>query len=358
MVKQLGVNMRSTRASAKMFVTCGVALLAVMLIAEHVSPAATLAQFVAAHQPWHLDVLLVCAALVVTARALLNGRRPQSTTAPIETERRERLMTSAACADAQPTGAALRAALQAGEFIPYYQPIVSLSSHKVTGFEILARWNHPSLGLLPPDRFIHAMEADKLCAALSLSLLGQVIADARFWPPAWSFAFNASASQLQEMLDFVRDPAALPGGMLDPRRIELEITESILIEDMELARRVVRTMHKGGTKVVLDDFGTGYANFRQLRQLPFDRIKIDRSFVANLCADPRSAACLQAMVGMAHSLNATVIAEGVEDERTARRLRSLGCDFAQGYFYSRPRPAAEVLHFAAARSLKGVGQAA
>jgi len=242
--------------------------------------------------------------------------------------------------------AAVRRALDHGEFVPFYQPIVALATGEITGMEVLARWNHPEHELLPPDRFIHLMEAEKLCGELSRRLLAQVIEHASAWPPHWSFAFNVSAGQLPALLDFVQRSAPLAALMLDPRRIELEITETMLIEDMDLARHLVNAVHRSGARVVLDDFGTGYANLQHLRALPFDRIKIDRGFVTDLTTSPRTQACVQAMLGLAHSLGATIIAEGVENEATARKLHDMGCDFAQGFHFAPPLPATAVASLA------------
>jgi diguanylate cyclase (GGDEF)-like protein len=247
-----------------------------------------------------------------------------------------------AVADRRTLHAELRHGLDTGQFVPFYQPIVSLAHNSIVGMEVLARWRHPERGLLTPDLFIRQMEEQHLCAPLSLSLLRQVSEDARHWPGHWTFAFNASPGQLGELLNFVRGPVPLPASMLAPSRIELEVTETALIDDMPLARRVVQAMHRGGAKVVLDDFGTGYANVLQLRELPFDRIKIDRQFITDMALSARTDACVNAMLGLARALGATVIAEGVEDAATAQKLRGMGCDFAQGFFYGAPMPAAEV----------------
>ncbi|MEJ0045147.1 MAG: EAL domain-containing protein [Rhodospirillales bacterium] len=242
--------------------------------------------------------------------------------------------------------AEFRAALAAGEVVPYYQPIVDLADGSVAGFEVLARWHHPARGVLAPDNFIPLAEEQRLCAELSLSLLRQVIEDARNWPQAWTFAFNASPTQLRELVEFVRDPTQVPANMLDPKRIELELTENALIKDMELARDVVHAMHRGGVKVVLDDFGTGYANFLHLRDIPFDRIKIDKTFIKDMLNDSRTEACVRAMLALGASLGVSVTAEGVETEAAAARLRDMGCNFAQGYLFSPPVPAAAVPQFA------------
>jgi diguanylate cyclase (GGDEF)-like protein len=240
----------------------------------------------------------------------------------------------------------LRPALASGQFVPYYQPIVRLATGEIDGFEVLARWQHPERGLLMPDEFISIADEQNECGQLSLALLRHVIQDAKHWPAHWHFAFNATPGQLRDLIDFVHDPDLLPGDMLDPQRIVLEITENALLTDMELARAVVKHMHRGGSRVVLDDFGTGYANFRHLRELDVDGIKIDKSFVQDMLADPRSEACVRAILALGQSLEVSVTAEGVETAETASRLLDMGCHYAQGYLYSRPVSAAAVASFA------------
>jgi len=249
--------------------------------------------------------------------------------------------------------AEFRAALAAGQVVPYYQPIVSLRHGDVVGFEVLARWCHPQRGVLAPDLFIPLAEEQRLLDKLSLCLLSQVIVDAKHWPTDWTFAFNAAPSQLRGLVEFVRDRKQIPAGMLDPRRLELELTENALIKDIDLARQLVTAMHRHGSKVVLDDFGTGYANFLHLRDIPFDRIKIDRAFIRDMLNDRRNEACVRAMLALGQSLSVSVTAEGVETAAAATRLRDMGCDFAQGYYFSRPIPASAVPQFAAQPVLVG-----
>jgi diguanylate cyclase (GGDEF)-like protein len=252
----------------------------------------------------------------------------------------------AAAAEARTTLAVeFRRALQADQIVPFYQPIVALADGRVLGFEVLARWQHPQRGLLMPDQFIPLAEAHRLCAELSLCLLRQVCSDARYWPASWNFAFNATPGQLPELLAFVADPARMPSYMLNPARITLELTETTLIADLPMARRVVRAMHAGGARVALDDFGTGYANFLHLREIPVDSLKIDRSFTKDMLTDSRTEACVRAMLALGASLGIDVVAEGVETQAQADRLRQMGCAYAQGYLFSRPVPAAAMARF-------------
>ena len=154
------------------------------------------------------------------------------------------------------------------------------------------------------------------------------------------------------MLAFVRDPAQVPADMISPARLDLEITENALISDLDLARSVVGAMHKGGIQVALDDFGTGYANFMHLREIPFDRIKIDKSFVTGMLTDYRGEACVRSMLALAASLGVAVTAEGVETEAVAERLQAMGCTHAQGYFYAPPLPASEIAAIAGCARFK------
>jgi diguanylate cyclase (GGDEF)-like protein len=236
----------------------------------------------------------------------------------------------------------LKAALAAEEFVPYYQPIVALDTGAICGFEVLARWRHSQRGLLQPNEFIPLAEERNLCAQLSLCLLRQVVRDQLAWPQHWRFAFNAAPSQLRELIDFVQAPDQSEDFRIDPSRIDLEVTESALIADLVLARNIVGSMHARGIQVSLDDFGTGYANFLYLREIPFDRIKIDKSFIADMLIDPRCDACVRSMLALAASMGMRVTAEGVETPEQAAYLRALGCSHAQGYLYAKPLSKHEV----------------
>jgi predicted signal transduction protein with EAL and GGDEF domain len=241
----------------------------------------------------------------------------------------------------------LRAAIAAGQIIPYYQPIVDLRSGQMIGLEVLARWDHPTRGLLAPDLFIPMAEELQLAGQISQALVRRVVRDARDWPNWIYFAINVSPGQLREMITMLRDPPAWSEGEIDPKRLEIEVTENALIEDLDIAREMMALLQARGTRVVLDDFGTGYANFLHLRELSFDRIKIDKCFVSAMLTDARSAACVRAMLALGSSLGVAVTAEGVETEAVASRLRAMGCSHAQGYLYARPLPAAAVTQLAA-----------
>ncbi len=230
----------------------------------------------------------------------------------------------------------LRAGIAAGQVVPFYQPIIDLAQGRLVGLEVLARWQHPTRGLLPPDLFIPVAEAMNMTGQITQSLMRRVIADARDWPTWLYFAFNVSPGQLRELIGMIRNPPLWPEGMLDPERLEIEVTESALIEDIDVAREVIALLQLRGTRVVLDDFGIGYSNFFHLRELPFDRIKIDRSFVQDIAHDPRAEACVRAMLALGASLGIPMVAEGVESVETEARVAALGCRFGQGYYYAEP----------------------
>jgi diguanylate cyclase (GGDEF)-like protein len=236
----------------------------------------------------------------------------------------------------------LRTAIGAGEIIPYYQPIVDLRTGAMIGLEVLARWQHPERGVLSPDLFIPLAEEMALAGQITQSLMRRVVRDARDWPSWIYFALNVSPGQLREMIAMLRNPPVWPEGELDPTRLEIEITESALIEDTDVAREMISLLQARGTRVVLDDFGIGYSNIFHLRELPFDRIKIDKSFVLDSQTDTRAEACIRAMLALGASLGIEMVAEGIESAEVGSHMAKLGCRFGQGYFYSEPVPASAV----------------
>ena len=250
---------------------------------------------------------------------------------------------------------ALPGAIAGGQVIPYYQPVVSLRDGTITGMEVLARWAHPKLGMVEPASFIGIAEERGLCSAITRSLLLQARNDASLWPESWTFAFNTSPNELPAVLDIIAAPSETRLAILTPSRIELEVTETAMMRDVDLARRTVSAMQPFGVKVVLDDFGAGYANFKQLSQVPFSRLKIDKSFITDMLDDPRAEACVQGIVDLAHRLGMTATAEGVECVAVANRLMAAGCDHAQGYFFGRPMPGAQIARTAAMRQEAGIG---
>ena len=237
----------------------------------------------------------------------------------------------------------LKAAIAAGQIIPWYQPIVRLPSGTIAKFEVLARWTHPELGILMADRFISLADELGLSGQISMALLRQVANDCRAWPEDCRFAFNVSAGQVRELIGLLN---AQPGDWqrrMDFSRLDVEITEAALLHDRDMARELIDTLHEHGARAGLDNFGTGISNFSFLRDMPFDSIKIGKMFIQTIAQNHRAEACVLAMLWLGHGLNVEMVADGVETAETAERLADMKCDFAQGFFYARPMPAEDVL---------------
>ncbi|WP_246359863.1 putative bifunctional diguanylate cyclase/phosphodiesterase [Stakelama sediminis] len=230
----------------------------------------------------------------------------------------------------------LRSAIPRGEIVPYFEQQVDLESGRLEGFEVLARWDHPTRGLILPEVFIPIAEETGLIADLSLSLMRQAFTVARDWDDSLRLAVNISPWQLRDAWLAQKIIKLLTETGFPARRLEIEITESALFENLELAQSIIGNLKNQGTTVALDDFGTGYSSLAHLRALPFDRIKIDKSFVTSMNESPDSAAIVTAIARLGESLNLPVTAEGVEDEALDIRLREIGCARAQGWFYGKP----------------------
>jgi diguanylate cyclase (GGDEF)-like protein len=232
----------------------------------------------------------------------------------------------------------LRSAIEAGQIVPHYQPVVDLPERRVRSVELLSRWQDPQRGLVPPSEFIELAERSGLIGELTRSVLRQACADLRRMPAHWRVAVNIAPDQIQHprlVADLMR---VLRATDTDPRRIEVELTETALVGDIAAARRTIDALKREGITVALDDFGTGYSSLSTLSQLSFDKIKIDRAFVATLHERSESVKIVQSILGLGASLGVQVVAEGVETERDARALEQLGCSAAQGYLFARPLP--------------------
>jgi diguanylate cyclase (GGDEF)-like protein len=230
-------------------------------------------------------------------------------------------------------------AIDGGQIVPFYQPIVQLPSGEITTFEILARWNHPELGLLSADQFIPVADDLDLAGEISMALLRHVSEQTRDWPKWCRFAINVSAGQVRELIALLNSQPGEWQRRLDFSRLDVEISESALMCDRALARELIDTLHEHAARAVLDGFGTGQANFAHLQDLPFDSLKICKSFIQALPTDSRIEACVIAMLALGTALSVDIVADGVETEQAATRLGELGCQFAQGYFYAHPMPA-------------------
>src|SRR5882757_519687 len=236
----------------------------------------------------------------------------------------------------------LRAALNRDEFEVYYQPIRDVASDSVVAFEALVRWNHSLRGMIAPVNFIPLAEETGLIIPLGDWVLRQACLDAAGWSEDITVAVNLSPVQFKNPSLVQSVKAALLASGLPPQRLELEITESVLLQNSETTLAVLHELRGFGVRISLDDFGTGYSSLSYLRSFPFDKIKIDRSFVTDLATRADSMAIVRAVTGLGKSLGIVTTAEGVETEAQFDLLRREGCTQAQGYLFSKPRPAAEV----------------
>ncbi|MGY4503438.1 diguanylate cyclase (GGDEF)-like protein [Bradyrhizobium sp. GM24.11] len=236
----------------------------------------------------------------------------------------------------------MRAALQRDEFQPYYQPIRDVASDRVVAFEALLRWNHPQRGLMSPINFIPLAEETGLIIQLGELVLQGACADAATWPDDIGVAVNLSPVQFKNPNLIASVTDALEKSGLAARRLELEITESVLLQNSEATLTTLHDLRAMGVRISLDDFGTGYSSLSYLRSFPFDKIKIDRSFVSELATREDSVAIIRAVTGLGRSLGIVTTAEGVENDAQLELLRREGCTQAQGYLFSQPRPASDV----------------
>ena len=237
----------------------------------------------------------------------------------------------------------LRKALAAGEFELHYQPLLNLRSNRVTGCEALIRWRHPERGLVGPSDFISVLEETALIASVGEWILREACREAATWPDQIKVAVNLSPVQFRS-LDLVAAVGnALADAGLPPNRLELEITESVLLQDCEATLATLHKLRELGVMIAMDDFGTGYSSLSYLQKFPFDKIKIDRSFISNLTEAKGSAAIVRAVATLGASLGMTTTAEGVENQDQLEQLRAEGCIEVQGYYFSPPRPAHELV---------------
>lgn len=239
--------------------------------------------------------------------------------------------------------AGIRRGLRACEFVPYYEQQIDLETGELTGFEMLARWQSPDLGLVSPDIFIPIVEEMGLIEELSKSLLAQAFVDARMWHPRLTLAVNVSPLQLRDPWFSQKILKMLVAHAFPASRLEIEITETALHENPGMVRNTLASLRNQGVKITLDDFGTGYSSLSQLRTLPFDRLKIDRSFIRDLKNDDTNNKLVGAIISMGIGLDLPLVAEGIENDAILKTLRQMGQLKGQGYHYGRPEPASEVL---------------
>jgi diguanylate cyclase (GGDEF)-like protein len=236
----------------------------------------------------------------------------------------------------------IKGAIEAGQIIPYYQPLVDLETSETVGYEVLARWTHPTRGLLQPDMFVSIAEDTGTIGEMTYALLTQAMHDARDWPQHLYLSINLSPRQISDPSLSRRILGLLAKASFPTRRLVVEITETAVVQKMGDAKRVLDTLRKAGVRVALDDFGTGYSGLYHLRKLQLDTIKIDRSFVSQMLVNPEEAKIVKAIVSLSRALGLHTTAEGIESRQVLERLTKLGCDTGQGFLFGEPQPESSI----------------
>jgi diguanylate cyclase (GGDEF)-like protein len=251
----------------------------------------------------------------------------------------------------------LRRAIAQGELELHYQPLINIKSETITGFEALLRWNHSERGVVSPAEFIPLAEETGLIVPLGEWVLRTACREASTWPEQIKIAVNLSAMQFKNrrLVEVIMN--ALATANLSPHRLELEITESVLLQDDDATLAMLHQMRGLGVRISMDDFGTGYSSLSYLRKFPFDKIKIDQSFIRDLSKGDDSIAIVRAVASLAASLNISTVAEGVETADQLEIARAEGCTEVQGYFFSRPVPALRARELLA-QTIRRLGYAA
>ena len=240
----------------------------------------------------------------------------------------------------------VRRAVTQRDIVPYYQPLMQMAENRLVGFEILARWRHPTKGEIEPEVFIPIIEKLGLIGDLTYDLLRQACLEARSWPDDLTIALNVSPLHFADPLLPVKLLAILSETNFPPKRLEIEVTESALVNDLDAARTALVSLQEIGIKISLDDFGTGYSGLYNLRELRFDKIKIDRSFVLSMGSNASSAKIVGSVIELARSLGLPVIAEGIEHQQAMQEIILRGGQYGQGFFFGKAMPAAEAAVFA------------
>ena len=233
----------------------------------------------------------------------------------------------------------IRAGIGHGQFMPFFEPQVDLSTGKIVGFEVLARWNHPISGMVMPDRFIPIAEENGLIDQLSDEIFVAALLAAKEWPQDIRISINVSPTQLADSWLAQKLVRMLTETGFPAERLMVEITESSLFSDLELPRAIVSSLKNQGIRLALDDFGTGFSSLSHLRSLPFDSIKIDRSFVKAVHQDREAEAIIRAVSTLAEAIKVPVTVEGIENAETHETVLGLGCDLGQGWYFGKPMSA-------------------
>ena len=236
----------------------------------------------------------------------------------------------------------LRKALPAGEFELYYQPVVNLESSEISGFEALLRWNHPEHGQVPPSTFIPLAEEIGFIVPLGEWVIREACLAAARWPEQLNVAVNISAVQFRgsSLMPVIVNALAASG--LHPARLEIEITETVLLQDREATIAMLHQLRALGIRIAMDDFGTGYSSLTYLQSFPFDKIKIDRSFVKDITENAGSLYIVRAVAALANGMGMAATAEGVETKEQLDKIAAVGCTEMQGYLFSKPLPIVEI----------------
>jgi len=229
----------------------------------------------------------------------------------------------------------IRRGIQNGEFVPFFQPLIDLTTRELVGFETLARWRSPTRGFLEAHQFIEAAERTGLIAPLTMTIMEQALREARGWPAQLKVAVNISPVQFRDrtLAEQVLQLLARTG--FPAQRLEVEITEGSLLEDREQVLAIIQSLKNVGISISLDDFGTGYASLAQVNNLPLDRIKIDKSFISTIVKSEQTAAIVNTIASLGHTLSVPITAEGVESEQVRNELKKIGCSQAQGWLFGR-----------------------
>ncbi len=232
----------------------------------------------------------------------------------------------------------IKGALERGEIVPYYQALVDLHTRETVGYELLARWQHPTMGVIEPEVFIPIAEDTGAIAALTDSMLTQGMRDAKAWPPQIYLSVNLSPRQFADPLLAQRVLGILAEAGFPPRRLEIEITETAVVKRLDEAKVTLKSLRNLGVRIALDDFGTGYSGLHHLRELQLDTIKIDQSFVTDMLKDSEDEKLVEAIVSLGRVLGLRTTAEGIETKDVLDKLVALGCDTGQGFLFGRPEP--------------------
>ena len=249
----------------------------------------------------------------------------------------------------------MRIGISRGEFVPYYEQQIDLNTGMLIGFEVLARWNSPELGQISPEIFIPIAEDTGMIGDLSASVMRQAMEDARGWDQSLTISVNISPVQLRDPWLAQKIVKLLVETGFPASRLEIEITESCLFENMGLAQSIIGSLKNQGVRVALDDFGTGYSSLAHLRALPFDRIKIDRSFVTSMNESKESRAIVQTIALLGESMGLPITAEGIEDGELIAHLAEIGCAKGQGFHFGQPLSIEQARRLLAERNMLGMG---